>query len=73
MSTYRVKIGYSFGGMALLPEGSIIEMDEREALGFLDKLELVEGGDAPGETLTASVPQAPVTESAPDKAGKRKG
>ena len=70
MNTYRVKIGYTFGGITLLSGGSLVELTDEEARGFLDKLELVEGGDLPdqqsGDTLTVSTEE-------PAKRGKAKG
>jgi hypothetical protein len=79
-----VKTGYTFGGAVLLPEGSLVELSEAEAAGFLDKLELVEGGeDEPGQpgqpeqtgdVLTVSVPHAPTGDEAQETGkGKRKG
>jgi hypothetical protein len=82
-----VKTGYTFGGAVLLPEGSLVELSEAEAAGFLDKLELVEGGeDEPGQpgqpeqpeqtgdVLTVSVPHAPTGHEAQETGkGKRKG
>ena len=49
MEKYRVKPGQTFG-LARLIAGSTVELTEEEAAGFLDKLELVEGGmDAPAD------------------------
>lgn len=59
MTTYRVKFGYTFGGATLLPSGSLVELTEAEAAGFLDKLEPVEGGEGPVQSegrLVVSVP-----------------
>lgn len=76
MSTYRVKPGYTFGGATLLPAGSLVELTEAEASGFLDKLELVEGGEerqgAPHEPKTTPTPatvrvREPLTVSVPQE------
>lgn len=69
MSTYRVKFGYTFGGVVLLPAGSLVEMGEAEAAGFLDKLELVEGGEPARNSEPATVaPPGRLVVSVPDEA-----
>lgn len=59
--TYRVRPGFRFGAQNQHGPGDLVELEEAAALGFLDKLELVEEVEAP-----------PVTESAPSKARKGK-
>jgi hypothetical protein len=38
---YRVRPGYTFGQFDQHPAGTLVELTEAEALGFLDKLEPV--------------------------------
>lgn len=59
--TYRVRPGFRFGAQNQHAPGDVVELEEAAALGFLDKLELVE-----------EVEEPPVTESAPSKARKGK-
>jgi len=40
--TYRVRPGFTHGAGRTALAGDLVEMTEREASGFLDKLELVE-------------------------------
>ena len=39
--TYRIRPGFTHGAGRALQAGDLVEMTEREASGFLDKLELV--------------------------------
>ena len=55
IKSYRVRPGFRFGAQNQHAPGDVVQLDEAAALGFLDKLELVE------EVA------APVVEAAPDE------
>lgn len=52
--TYRVKPGFRHGRDNEYGPGDTVELTEREASGFLDKLELVEGAPKPAAKKTAT-------------------
>ena len=60
IKSYRVRPGFRFGAQNQHAPGDVVQLEEAAALGFLDKLELVE------EVA------APVVEAAPTKARKGK-
>lgn len=47
MPSYRVRPGVRFGAAKQHGPGDVVELSEREAKGFLDKLELVREPDPP--------------------------
>jgi DNA-directed RNA polymerase alpha subunit len=61
MPTYQVKAGYHFGSHRQLRAGDVVELEEEEALAFLDKLELAT--ETGGRELVTSAPDQFATEA----------
>lgn len=61
MAKYRVKPGYTYGAYGTFREGDIVELPEKDAGPFLDKLELVpdEVPDAPPDDYPAPATPSP--------------
>lgn len=61
MAKYRVKPGYTYGAYGTFREGDIVELPEKDAQPFLDKLMLVpdEVPDAPPDDYPAPVVPSP--------------
>lgn len=57
--TYRVRPGFRFGAHNQHGPGDLVELDEAAALGFLDKLELVQEVEAPPVVEVTETPEAP--------------
>ena len=55
--TYRVKPGQTFGVRSDYGPGDMVQLTEREAAGFLDKLELVDAAsvEQPAKKLVTTV------------------
>lgn len=62
MPQYRVRPGFYFGGIIEYGPGTIIELTDAEAQGFLDKLERLP--DAPTDAPTDALADAPKDTSA---------
>lgn len=57
--TYRVRPGFRFGAQNQHAPGDVVELEEAAALGFLDKLELVQEVEAPPVVEVTETPEAP--------------
>ena len=57
--TYRVRPGFQFGVHNQHSPGDLVELDEAAALGFLDKLELVQEVEAPPAAEATETPETP--------------
>jgi hypothetical protein len=57
--TYRVKVGQTWGVNPELQPGDTVELTEKEAAGFEDKLEQVGLDHAPDHSATPQAPAVP--------------
>jgi hypothetical protein len=68
---YKVRAGRTFGAFSQYQSGDIVELDEKAAVPFLDKLEPVEGeGTAPAKLPARELvinPATPLPEGFPHK------
>lgn len=77
MAQYRVRPGFYFGGIIEYGPGTVIELTDAEAQGFLDKLERLPDAptDAPAdtsaETSDAPADDPPAENGEPAKGKKR--
>lgn len=73
MAQYRVRPGFYFGGIIEYGPGTVIELTDAEAQGFLDKLERLPDAptDAPAETSEAPADDPPAENGEPAKDKKR--
>lgn len=69
--SYRVKPNVFFGARDEYGPGAVVELDEAAALGFLDKLELVQETQPENKPVNEPAPQTPKPVQPPGR-GKRK-
>lgn len=74
MAQYRVRPGFYFGGIIEYGPGTIIELTDAEAQGFLDKLERLPDTPADAPTATGDAPADEQLSEAgePAKGGKKR-
>lgn len=66
MPVYRVRAGHTFGAFDQHTAGALVEMTEREAIPFFDKLELAEEGAASPEEVKPEPEEVKPDEAKPE-------